>query len=291
MFKSVPDIPGLCVYVIPMQGHRYVVGGDPAGGNPTSDDSAAEVVDVATGEECACFAGKFEPATFAGHLDALAQWYNAQLMVERNNHGHAVLLWLKDNGKSKVMVGHDGQLGWNTSTKSKAIMYGDAGEAFRDCEVILHSLETFTQLCSIEGSTLRAPENMHDDRAIAFALCLTARAGLLKRWVDIHKVLDELEKGGKPEQVVTTDRPLTVMDKGGVVWQAPHECYYLYLVVERKKRYVWNSPDRQEAEYGAVVAGFREDGEDLATVTEDRREAIRRELNGKLTPPPKGFWD
>jgi hypothetical protein len=34
----------------------------------------------------------------ASHADALGQWYNrAALMVERNNHGHAVLLWLQAN--------------------------------------------------------------------------------------------------------------------------------------------------------------------------------------------------
>jgi hypothetical protein len=42
-------------------------------------------------------------------------------------------------------------------------------------------LETFSQLASIEGATLRAPEGEHDDRAVAFVLGLQARLRLLMR--------------------------------------------------------------------------------------------------------------
>ena len=41
-------------------------------------------------------------------------------------------------------------------------------------ETVLHSLATFAQLASIEGSTLRAPEGELDDRAVAYALGCTA---------------------------------------------------------------------------------------------------------------------
>lgn len=37
---------------------------------------------------------------------------------------------------------------------------------------MLHSFMTFTQLASIEGSTLRAPEGERDDRADSYALGL-----------------------------------------------------------------------------------------------------------------------
>ena len=42
---------------------RYVVGADPAEGNPTSDPSALEVLDADSGEEVASLAGRYEPAT------------------------------------------------------------------------------------------------------------------------------------------------------------------------------------------------------------------------------------
>jgi hypothetical protein len=58
-----PALPGLTLFVPPMPGRRYLVGVDPAEGNPTSDHSALEVIDVDTGEEVAALAGRFEPAT------------------------------------------------------------------------------------------------------------------------------------------------------------------------------------------------------------------------------------
>src|SRR5262245_56836327 len=177
-----PAIPHLTVYAVPAPGRRYVVGADPAEGNPTSDPSALTVLDVDSGEEVASLAGRFEPATIAAHVDAVGRYYNgASVLVERNNHGHAVLLWLRDNSGLLRLCGHDAQPGWHTTTKGKALLYDTAGEALRDGETTLHGLEVFHQLASVEGSTLRAPEGQPDDRAVAFALALAGRARLL-RW-------------------------------------------------------------------------------------------------------------
>jgi hypothetical protein len=173
-----PAIPGLVIFALPIIGRRYVVGADPAEGNPTSDDSALVVLDIEKGEEVASLAGRFEPATFAAHVSAVARYYcHAPVMVERNNHGHAVLLWLRDNAPDLVrLADRDCKAGWNTTTKSKALLFDRTGEALRDEETIIHSVDLFTQLASIEGSTLRAPEGQCDDRAIAFALAVVGRA-------------------------------------------------------------------------------------------------------------------
>jgi hypothetical protein len=179
-----PALPGLVVYAVPVPGRRYVLGADPAEGNPISDESALTVLDVLTGEEVASLAGRFEPATFAAHIDQVGRYYHAAgVLVERNNHGHAVLAWLGDNRNSTLprLCGDDGRPGWNTTTKSKAMLYAEAGEALRDGEAVLHGLDVFHQLTSVEGSTLRAPEGQPDDRAVAFALALAGRAKLLRR--------------------------------------------------------------------------------------------------------------
>ncbi len=90
-----------------------MLGCDPAEGNPTSDDSALACVDVATGEEVAALSGRFEPATIAAHADAIGHYYNdAPVLVERNNHGHSVLLWLKDHSSLRVLHGKDDKPGW-----------------------------------------------------------------------------------------------------------------------------------------------------------------------------------
>lgn len=172
-------IPGLSVFVEPQEGHKYAIGADPAEGNPTSDDSAATVLDKATGEEVATLAGKFQPSTFAGYLAQLSAHYlGAVVMVERNNHGHACLLWLYDNTTlgQKVLNGHDGKKGWLSSTKGKPMAYATTVDAIRDGDVVIHDFESYAQLASIEGGTMAAPENLHDDRAYSFCLAVCAMA-------------------------------------------------------------------------------------------------------------------
>lgn len=170
-----PSIPALEVYRLPERGKQYVIGIDPAEGNPTSDDSALAVLDRDSGEEVAALAGKYQPEQIAAHADAIGRWYmSAGVLVERNNHGHAVLLWLRNFSRLARLKGFDDKEGWLSSSRGKTMLYDDTAEAFREQETVLHSFKTFVQLQSIEGSTLRAPEGTHDDRADAYALALVA---------------------------------------------------------------------------------------------------------------------
>lgn len=186
--RPAPAIPGLMVYRRPAPGARYVLGADPAEGNPTSDDSALIVLEDAGGEEVAKLAGHFQPAVFASYIDQVGTYFNdAAALVERNNHGHAVILWLKDNSALTLLDGHDGKPGWLSSSKGKTLLYDTAADAFREGDTTIHSLDLFTQLSSIEGSTLLAPEGQHDDLADAAALALVARtlkAGNQSSWGD-----------------------------------------------------------------------------------------------------------
>lgn len=188
-----PAVPGLTVYAAPVPGRRYVLGGDPAEGNPTSDDSAACLLDAVTGEQVAELAGKFEPSAFAAYIYAVALWYNAApIMCERNNHGHAVLLWLKSFGAGvRRLFGHDHRPGtvaapgvvkegWLSSTLGKTLLYDRCADAFKSREVVLHSFSAFTQLSSIDGGTLSAPPGQHDDRADGFALAVVGRLELAR---------------------------------------------------------------------------------------------------------------
>jgi hypothetical protein len=172
-----PAIPGLAVYAEPDPDREYVLGADPAEGNPTSDDSALTVLDVGTGEEVANLAGRLEPAVFAAHAYRIAVYFNhAPVLVERNNHGHAVLLWLKDHSEGvRRLSGHDDREGWLSSTLGKVSLYDRCADAVKNKEVAVHSFATFTQLSSIDGSTLRAPDGQKDDRADAFALAVCGR--------------------------------------------------------------------------------------------------------------------
>jgi hypothetical protein len=177
-----PSLPGLEVYAAPLRGRDYVIGADPAQGNPQSDDSAAEVLDCVTGEQVASIGGRSEMAVFGSMLDAVGRWYNhAPVLCERNNHGHAVLLWLREHSGLRRLAGHDGQEGWNTSSSlQKARLYDTCADALRNGEVTLHALATFAQLAAVDGTTLNAPSGQHDDRAVAYALACAARLQLAR---------------------------------------------------------------------------------------------------------------
>lgn len=177
---DIPPIPNLEVYAPVRPGRDYVIGCDPAEGNPTSDPSALTVMDAETGEEAAALAGRFQPETVALYAHQLGIYYNdAALMAERNNHGHAVILWWRQNSHLRVLDGRDGRSGWLSSALGKAMLYDAMTEAVKEEETILHSFETYNQLASIEGSTLRAPEGMHDDRADSYALAHVGRIAAL----------------------------------------------------------------------------------------------------------------
>ncbi len=174
--EKTPSIAGLEIYVEKRFGRRYVIGADPAEGNPTSDDSALEVLDADSGEEVAALAVKLEMSTFGACIDEIGQYYNnASVLVERNNHGHAVLLWLGENSNLNILDGPDGRPGWLNNGKGKTQMYSYMADSLKDAQVIIHSFDTQTQLASIEGASLRAPEGEHDDRATAYCLAETAR--------------------------------------------------------------------------------------------------------------------
>lgn len=188
---SGPAIPGLEVYCPPVVSGRYIIGGDPAEGNPNSDDSALTVLDFATGEECAVLAGKFEPSTFGSHIKELSAYYNsAPAMIERNNHGHAVIQWVQEHERRvKVLPGHDEKVGWMSSKLGKALLYTECADHFRanalDGTKILHSFASYQQLASIEGATLRAPDGQHDDRADSYALAQVGRAASVSQQMEI----------------------------------------------------------------------------------------------------------
>jgi hypothetical protein len=114
---------------------------------------------------------------FAAYIALICDYHNgAGALVERNNHGHAVLLALRESHPSvRVLCDHDDKPGWNTTAKSKALCYATAAEAFNDGLTLIHDRKPYHQLASIEASKLKAPEGLHDDAAMSYVLALQAR--------------------------------------------------------------------------------------------------------------------
>jgi hypothetical protein len=173
---GVPALPGFRVYVPAKPGRRYIIGCDPAEGNPGSNDTGVCILDYATGETCAVMQGKIEPSTTAVYIDRIGQYYNgADVMILRNNHGHAVLLKLNEIGVLSLINGLDGRLGYQENERTKTYMFDVAADAFRDSDCMVYDFVTYSQLTSIEGNTLSAPEGELDDMASAFVAAIIGR--------------------------------------------------------------------------------------------------------------------
>jgi hypothetical protein len=166
-------VQGLAIWRLPQPGETFVIGADPAEGNPQSDNSAASVVDLA-GEQVAAWAGRVEPAAFGSQIAAVSAFFNgAPALVERNNHGHAVLLWLREFSAVSCLPGLDKKAGWATTGSSKPMAYDNAADVFRAAGSVIRDPDTLEELGNVT-TALCAPGGLHDDRATAHVLALAA---------------------------------------------------------------------------------------------------------------------
>ena len=98
---------------------------DPAGGGSEGDYSAAQVLELETGLQCAEFAGHVGGLELARLVTALAAEYNgAWLVVERNNHGSGVLALAETVCGYERIYRQGGQAGWLTTSVSRPAVLG-----------------------------------------------------------------------------------------------------------------------------------------------------------------------
>lgn len=169
---------GLTVYVAPIPNwdRRVVIGADVAEGLEHGDYSAATVLDAETLEELAHLHGHWEPDEFGALLDTLARAYQALLAVERNNHGHAVLVKLKTLGTPRIYTAEDDRRGWLTNLKTKPLSIDKLAEALRDELVTIHTQATLDELqiyrYAKDSTKTGAPDGYNDDRVMSWAIAL-----------------------------------------------------------------------------------------------------------------------
>lgn len=163
----------------PEQSKKYVIGADPSEGSEDGDFSAAYVLDIETMEEVAAVRGRYKPADFAEILNTLGRRYNNALLgVERNNHGHTVLLRLQQLAYPNLYTHTDGKPGFLTSSATKPVMIDELEEALRLNLLLIASLDLYDELLAYQydqkGST-NAPTGFHDDTVMAMAISYQMR--------------------------------------------------------------------------------------------------------------------
>jgi hypothetical protein len=173
----------LDVWLPPVAGRQYLVAVDPAGGGSCGDYSAIEVLDTETGIQCAEFAGHVGGLELARLVVDLANEYQrAWVVVERNNHGSGVLAHLESSCAYDRLYRQCGQAGWLTTSLSRPAILGKLDVAFVEeparfmSKRLLSECRSFVRLP--DGRT-GAKAGAHDDRVMAMAIGLAARAELL----------------------------------------------------------------------------------------------------------------
>ena len=163
----------------PVGGRRYVVGVDPAGGGVDGDYSCAQVIERQTGLQCAELRGHLSPRELAQKATALAIEYNgAEIVVERNNHGHEVLAYLKHEIGYERLWAERGGVGWLTGLANRGPMLAEMEAWFSMCPErvssrrLLEEMKTFVRK---ENGRAEAANGAHDDTVMAFAIALAAR--------------------------------------------------------------------------------------------------------------------
>ncbi len=172
------------IWLPPLKGKEYLVAVDPAGGGSEGDYSAAEVLDLETGLQCAEFAGHVGGLELARLVTELAGEYNqAWLVVERNNHGSGVLAMAEAVCKYPRIYRQAGQPGWLTTSMSRPAALGRLDAALVEQPERFMSRRLLAECRSFvrgaDGNT-GARAGTHDDRVMAMAIGLGARAELLE---------------------------------------------------------------------------------------------------------------
>lgn len=168
----------LLIWLPPQERKQYILGVDTAGGGTDGDYSCAQVIDRATGLQCAEWHGHFPPYELARKVVKLGRRFgDALIAVERNNHGYGVLAHLKELRYENLFT-QGGQEGWLTSVVSRpamienlAAMLIEKADLFQSPR-LLGELKTFVRHADGHGA---AAEGAHDDCVMAMAIALQVR--------------------------------------------------------------------------------------------------------------------
>ena len=178
----------LFIYKIAEGGARYVIGADTSEGDINSDFSAASVIKCfpLPIEQVALLVGRWTPDIFSEKVYKMGLAYNKAIIgVERNNHGHAVLLNLS-NGivragavryppYPEIYAGLDRKLGWLTSGLTKPIMIEELDRAMRSGQLIVNSKRFLSEARKFQyagANKMGAPSGAHDDIVMANAVAI-----------------------------------------------------------------------------------------------------------------------
>tara|TARA_Y100000310_G_scaffold333915_1_gene412484 strand:- start:880 stop:1518 length:639 start_codon:yes stop_codon:yes gene_type:complete len=164
------------------------MGVDTAEGFGRGDNSVACVIDVETMEQVAEWTDRIDPYLFAEEIVNLANFYDdAFVAVEINMHGLAVVNRIRDLGywnlytrRAFDQLQHKpiNRIGWQTTTKTKALLLDHARQVLREGEARINSEELLREMRTFmvsDRGVAEARRGASDDRVMAWMIALQAR--------------------------------------------------------------------------------------------------------------------
>lgn len=178
--KPLRDEGWLKIYEEPKKGGRYVVGADTAEG-VGGDSSVATVVDIVTKKVVAKIkSNQWKPKQFAHKIVEICEMYSSpgiekpKVGVERNNHGHSVILELENLNYENLYVHDDEKIGWRTDMVTRPIMINTLINAIEDKYLIVFDREVLSECLTLinNDGKIEAASGKHDDCFISLAIAL-----------------------------------------------------------------------------------------------------------------------
>ena len=195
--KPIKELNSIKIYEYKNNHTRYAIGVDTAEG-VGGDFSTASVFDVKRKKQVATLRGQYKPSDFAHKLFELAKIYERPggqmplLAVERNNHGHSVLLELNEHIHYPNLYYHsDEKLGWLTDRVSRPIMIDAFIDGVENRTIELTDEETLKECLTLinNNGKIEADTGKHDDcvmsSAIGVQMCI--KMGELDLYENIGK--------------------------------------------------------------------------------------------------------
>jgi hypothetical protein len=172
----------MLVWLEPREERKYLVAVDSAGGGEDGDFAAIQVIDQITGIQCAELQERLGPSDLAKIAMELAkEYHDALIVVERNNHGAAVLAYIETSMRDAKVYRQGQETGWLTTSASKPEMTARLGSLLERESEIFKSMRLLGECRTFVGrerGRTGAANGAHDDLVMAMGIAQAVRAEL-----------------------------------------------------------------------------------------------------------------
>lgn len=192
----------LLVWELPDPEEDYAIGVDISEGLEHGDRSSVDVVKRNNGEQVAHWFGHLDPGLLAQLVAHVGRWYGSEeygpafVGPERNNHGHAFLLRLRDIYPTRRIYSQEhidresddetDRLGWLTTAQSKPIVVDGLKTLLRAGQSGIRWIGTVHEASSYvydKKGRMNAQDGCFDDQLMSYMISQEMRARMPARIV------------------------------------------------------------------------------------------------------------